>query len=221
MNEDLNPDPITFDAVAATMRRYSAIYRYRRPKYQTAMLRSLSDIWSGRHERLLDVGGGTGIMAQCLADHFPVDNVTTIDIEDRFHPSLSVNHKVYDGSIIPFPDKSFDAAIMNNVIHHVPRLGRVALLREIARVSTGPLYIKDHLSLGPLDDIRLGALDLIGNVPFGGMVQAEYLTSEDWRRLATESGFDIREIRSGDYRTGLFAVAFPNRLETVMRWEAN
>jgi SAM-dependent methyltransferase len=213
------PQSITPDAVAATLRRYSGIYRYLRPRYQTTMLQSLQDVWSGPHGRILDVGGGTGIIAQCLAEHFPIDRITSIDVADRFHPNLSVDHKVYNGETIPFADQSFDAATMNNVLHHVPRAGRTALLREIARVSRGPLYIKDHLSLGALDNARLAALDFMGNVPFGGMVQAEYLPMEEWQKLAVDTGFKIREMRGGEYRSGLFAMMFPNRLEITMRWE--
>jgi len=212
---------ITLDAVATTLRRYSGIYRHFKPRYQTAMLQSLQDVWRGPHERLLDVGGGTGIIAQCLADHFPACKVTAIDIADRFHPDLSVDHTVYDGEIVPFADQSFDAVTMNNVLHHVPRDRRAALLREIARVSRGPLYIKDHLSLGAIDNARLTALDLIGNVPFGGMVEAEYLSMEEWQRLAADAGFKIGEMGGGAYRSGLLALLFPNRLEITMRWECS
>ena len=214
-----SPESITLDAVAATLRRYSGIYRYLKPRYQTVMLQSLQDVWSGPHERILDVGGGTGVIAQCLAEHFPTDKVTAIDVADRFHPDLSVDHKVYNGQVIPFADQSFDAVTMNNVLHHVPRAGRTVLLREIARVSRGPLYIKDHLPLGALDNARLAALDFIGNVPFGGMVQAEYLPMEEWQKLADDTGFKIREMRGGEYRSGPFAMVFPNRLEITMRWD--
>jgi 2-polyprenyl-3-methyl-5-hydroxy-6-metoxy-1,4-benzoquinol methylase len=213
------PESITLDAVAGTLRRYSAIYRYLKPRYQTIMLQSLHDVWNGPHERILDVGGGTGVIAQCLAEHFPTDKVTAIDVADRFHPDLSIDHAVYNGEVIPFADQSFDAVTMNNVLHHVPRAGRTALLREIARVSRGPLYIKDHLPLGALDNARLAALDFIGNVPFGGMVQAKYLPMEEWQKLADDTGFKIREMRGGEYRSGPFAMVFPNRLEITMRWD--
>lgn len=219
--KDKRPDSISPDAVATTLRRYSPIYRYIKPRYQAVMLQSLLDIWSGHHRWLLDVGGGTGVIAQCLADHFPIDRVTSIDVADRFHPNLSIDHKVYNGEVIPFSDQSFDAVAMNNVLHHVPRVRRTALLREIARVSRGPLYIKDHLSLGALDNARLTTLDFIGNIPFGGMVEAEYLSMEEWKGLAADTGFNIREMRGGEYRSGLFAMVFPNRLEIAMRWERN
>jgi len=90
---------------------------------------------------------------------------------------------------------------------------------ECARVtSSGPIYIKDHEAASVLDHGRLFALDALGNVPFGGMVQAQYLTAPDWQRLADACGYRIDERISGPYRAGAFERVFPNRLEVTMRW---
>ena len=42
---------------------------------------------------------------------------------------------VYDGDRLPFEDKSFDVAVCNSVIEHVPPAKRANLVREINRVS--------------------------------------------------------------------------------------
>src|SRR5438093_1691952 len=205
-------------AVRATLAQHIALYRWYPPRYQLAMLEALAAIWEGPHERLLDIGGGTGIIAQSLQDHLPAGRVTSIDVEDRFLSGLSIETLTYDGLKLPFADASFDAATINNVLHHVPVANRTALIAEIRRVVRGPLYIKDHLSRSRLDDARLAALDWIGNTPFKGMVWAKYLDEAEWRDLAAAGGYRIAQGPKEAYRRGPYALLFPNRLETVMKW---
>lgn len=205
--------------VAAVLAPRLAVYRRMRPSYQTNMLNSLLTLWQGKHARVLDVGGGTGVIGQCIKDLFPVGEVTAVDIVDRFCPELTIETRAFDGVRLPFQDDSFDAATINNVVHHVPVDARTNLFREIRRVVAGPLYIKDHEALGKLDRLRLAVLDFIGNIPFGGMIHADYLDSEDWRTLADGAGYRIAETVHCDYRAGPSALVFPNRLEISMRWE--
>jgi SAM-dependent methyltransferase len=195
------------------------MYRHKPPSYQTVMLNSLLQVWRGPHERLLDIGGGTGVIGQCIDDLFPVGSVTAVDVVDRFCPGLTIETRTYGGETLPFDGGSFDAATINNVVHHIPIDVRAPLFREIGRVVAGPLYIKDHEARGWLDHRRLAALDFIGNIPFGGMVRADYLTRADWQALAAASGYRIVETVQARYRHGPFAWLFPNRLEITMRWE--
>ncbi|MBV1831305.1 class I SAM-dependent methyltransferase [Komagataeibacter sp. AV436] len=196
------------------------MYKSKMPHYQTMMLNSLRTLWTGHPKRLIDVGGGTGVIAQAISQLFPVNEVQTIDVVDRFCKSLTVATDSYDGRTIPFETGSFDAATLNNVLHHVPVEERVNLFREIRRVVHGPLYIKDHVSTGLIDDVRLTALDAIGNIPFGGMIKAKYLSQQEWQSLADNTGWTISaQISNIPYRSGLFAVLFPNRLETTMRFD--
>ena len=206
------------EAVRATLARHIPLYRWYPPRYQLAMLEALAEVWEGPHQHLLDIGGGTGIIAQVLQDHLPAGRVTAIDVENRFLPNLSIDTLTYDGVKLPFADASFDAATINNVLHHVPVQGRKPLFAEIRRVVRGPLYIKDHLSRGRLDDARLAALDWIGNTPFRGMVRADYLAEQEWAELARHGGYTIEAGPRKSWRGGPFALLFPNRLETVMKW---
>jgi len=64
----------------------------------------------------------------------------------------------------------------------------------------------------------LAILDMLGNVPFGGMVQARYIGRAEWDGLAAQAGFEIRQRQYGCYRRGPMAWIFPNRLEVLMKW---
>jgi SAM-dependent methyltransferase len=212
-------DMITVGDVMRCMSAYVPLYSWRKPTYQHVALTNLRRLWDPSHRSMLDVGGGTGVMAQTIKTLFCLDRVVSVDIEDRFLPALDIETAVYDGCTLPFSDGSFDCILLFNVLHHVPVASRAKLMRECRRVAGGgQIYIKDHISTGGLDDARLMLLDLLGNVPFRGMVSAHYLRDEDWRDLAHAAGYDPRECLAGTYRTGAFEILFPNRLETSMRW---
>lgn len=213
--------PVAPDQVQAILARHIRLYRTHKPGYQVVMLQALRALWQGPHGRVLDVGGGTGIIAQAIKELFAVPRVVCVDVTDRYLPTLDIETRVYDGSRLPFPDASFDCATINNVLHHVPPAVRPGLLSECARVTGhGPIYIKDHLAASPLDHARLFVLDAIGNLPFGGMVSARYLSERDWAQLADAAGYRIDALQSGPYRSGWFARLFPNRLEITMRLTA-
>lgn len=208
---------ITLDQVSAILTRHASLYRRRPPRYQTVMLAQLAALWRGPHDRVLDIGGGTGVMAEAIQALLPVREVVTVDVVDRFFPALSVETRVYDGRTLPFADGSFDAATINNVLHHVPAAARPTLMAETARVVRGPIYIKDHVASARLDHWRLTALDAIGNIPFGGQIDARYLTLPEWERLASSIGGRMGATLCGEYRAGPMAWLFPNRLEATFR----
>lgn len=213
------PSRITPQKLQPLLGRHLAMYRTKPPVYQSVMLNSLLDVWAGHHEHLLDVGGGTGVIAQAMSELFPVTRVQAVDLADRFCSTLSVQTRQYDGRTLPLGDGECDAAALNNVLHHVPVAERLPLLREIRRVVDGPLYIKDHVSCGRVDDWRLTLMDAIGNIPFGGMLWAQYLTGAEWEELAMTAGYRIGASVGGIYRSGAYALMFPNRLEVTFRFD--
>lgn len=217
MSDQAAIDPMSVQSILA---RHLPMYKVKVPTYQSVMLEKLREVWDGPHDRLLDVGGGTGVIAQVMAELFPVKHVHAVDLVDRFCPGLTIKTTQYDGWNLPFAEKSFDAVTLNNVLHHVPAAERADLLREIRRVVDGPLYIKDHIKRGLVDGLRLTTLDAIGNVPFDGMVKASYLSLQDWQTLAQESGWQIgATAQQADYRTGFYSAIFPNRLEMTVRFD--
>lgn len=205
--------------VAEVLGKHVALYRHRRPVYQTVLLQSLRGLWDSDDQHMLDVGGGTGLIAQAIVDLFPIERITSVDVEDRFLSTLSIETATFDGTRLPFSDQSFDCVLLSNVLHHVPENSRLALLRECSRATgSGRLYIKDHLAANALDRARLAVLDCVGNAPFRGMVRGTYLGPSGWAELATSAGYRVESTVSGAYRAGLLARLFPNRLEITMRW---
>jgi SAM-dependent methyltransferase len=214
----ITAETLSLAAVTASIGRHMPLYKNYKPTYQTTLLRAFQSLWDPAHTRILDIGGGTGIIAQAMKDLFKIPTVVSVDVHDRFLKTLDIEVRTYDGARLPFTDGSFDGVVFSNVLHHVPIAVRPALLAECARVvGGGPIYIKDHLAASRLDHWRLSALDAIGNVPFGGMVEASYLNAEDWAQLAAGAGYRLDRKISGSYRHGLFEFAFPNRLEVTMR----
>ncbi|WP_210235418.1 hypothetical protein, partial [Mesorhizobium sp. M8A.F.Ca.ET.197.01.1.1] len=60
-----------------------------------------------------------------------------------------------------------------------------------------------------LDNLRLTAMDAIGNIPFGGMIWARYLTRAEWEGLAAESGYRIaRRAAPKQYRKSIYRLLF-------------
>jgi ubiquinone/menaquinone biosynthesis C-methylase UbiE len=212
-------EAVTMDAVMRCMSAHLPMYSWRKPEYQYVALANLQRQWDARHRSALDVGGGTGVMAQTVKSLFGLERVASVDVEDRFLPSLEIETAIYDGATLPFADAAFDCVLLFNVLHHVPRDTRVRLISECRRVAgSGPIYIKDHLSRGAGDDLRLAILDLLGNLPFSGMVRASYLRAKDWSDLAASTAHRATESLSGRYRKGTVQALFPNRLEISMRW---
>src|SRR5579884_2123196 len=87
------------------------LYAWHRPVYQHVMLEDLNQLWDPSHRSMLDVGGGTGAMAQVIKSLFGLERVAAVDVEDRFLPSLDIETAIYDGGTLPYADDSFDCVL--------------------------------------------------------------------------------------------------------------
>lgn len=96
----------------------------------------------------LDVGCGYGRFASVLQQR-GID-VTGLDVVDRNrHPDVRTVH--FDGTIIPFADKSFSTSILMFVLHHAEE--QLTLLKEVARVTAGHVIIAEDTIENPLDRV--------------------------------------------------------------------
>lgn len=205
-------------AIAERLAARDPWLRRREPRYQVQMIQDLARLLPAGPCRILDIGAGSGVVGETLEALLPGKSVAAVDLAPNALPDLRIPYARFDGVRLPFADGSFDCAILCNMLHHVKPGARGALWREALRVTGGgPLVIKDHLAAAPLDRLRLWALDVLGNVRQGFMVSATYLDRGDWEALLREMGCTGAMLPAAQYRTGLWARCFPNRLEICFR----
>lgn len=89
-------------------------------------------------QKVVDVGCGPGALTKELADRVGAANVSAIDPSESFVAAVrerfpAVDVRVGSAEQLPFPDKTYDAALAQLVVHFMS--DPVAGLREMARVT--------------------------------------------------------------------------------------
>lgn len=136
---------------------------------------------------LLDVGAGSGEMAQAVNRLRPELTVSGVDVYIR--PKTFIPVTAYDGNVLPFKNSSFDTVTIVDVLHHCN--DPVSVLKECARVSKRWVIIKDHVSDSACDEKILQFMDWVGNRAHGVVLPYNYLSSAGWN-----SAFDKAGLRS-------------------------
>jgi SAM-dependent methyltransferase len=134
--------------------------------------------------RILDVGCGDGLISAVLQSRRPDLILRGIDVLPRNHTHIPV--EIFDGSLIPFADQSFDTVLFSDVLHHTP--DPAILLREARRVSAHSVLLKDHNRNGLAASARLRFMDYVGNSRFGVALPYNYWTDAQWRDAWQEIG---------------------------------
>ena len=137
-------------------------------------------------ETLLDIGSGPGFLADALRSCgirvTPLD-VTNISFVEAARPVL------YNGRDIPFPDVSFDVALLSTVLHHAHDPGRV--VAEAGRVARRLVVIEDMFA-GAAQKLWIATMCSLTNLEFRGHPHGNR-TDQGWRSL-----FDGAMLRVAD-----------------------
>lgn len=107
---------------------------------------------------ILDFGSGVGNSVPYLKKHFPLCNLTCLDISTK---SIDIAKKrfpgyakycSFDGNLIPFRENSYNIVFTACVFHHIDHSEHAAILSEIYRVlKPGGLFvIFEHNPINPL-----------------------------------------------------------------------
>jgi ubiquinone/menaquinone biosynthesis C-methylase UbiE len=97
-------------------------------------------------EKIIDVGGGTGLIAKVLRSKKQIDDIMVIDLSRSMlqkvkDPTLSV----VQGDVTAFPlkDETFTLAILVNTVHHIDETKQQVALREVFRIlkKQGRIFI--------------------------------------------------------------------------------
>lgn len=140
--------------------------------------------------KVLDIGCGTGKISRMIAERNPKLSIEGIDILAQ--PDAEIPVKVFDGSNIPFDDKTFDAAVFVDVLHHTDEYTQ--LLNEALRVSKGPVIIKDHICKTRFAFVILAFMDWVGNESLGIRSIYNYYSEAQWKQLFDDVGITKLEM---------------------------
>ena len=133
---------------------------------------------------VLDVGSGDGFVAESVMRARP--DVTISGVDPLVRPGARIPVREFDGLSIPFPDRSFDATLIVDVLHHATDPQR--LLAEAVRVTRDCLVIKDHRREGLLAGATLRFMDAIGNRRHGVSLPYNYLAPAQWAAAFADLG---------------------------------
>jgi SAM-dependent methyltransferase len=161
------------------------------PRRISQLAQKLADLLPGNAE-VLDVGCGDGLLSSEIAKLRAGLRIAGIDVLVREKTFIRVSK--FNGTTIPYPDASFDAVMLVDVLHHT--IDPTVLLRESRRVARQAIVIKDHTCNGLLAAPRLRFMDWVGNARHGVVLPYNYWCKERWRtelvrlKLETECWLD-------------------------------
>lgn len=144
----------------------------------------------GRVESLLDIGCGDGANTRRLGEMAGATRIVGVDVHVRDRTFIEV--KPYNGRDLPFPDASFEAVSLIDVLHHCGDPQKV--LDEALRVARSLVIIKDHIAFGPISRRLLYCMDLIGNAKDRIPSPGTYFELRDWIRMIDHAGARIAGI---------------------------
>ncbi|HSQ82551.1 MAG TPA: class I SAM-dependent methyltransferase [Casimicrobiaceae bacterium] len=110
---------------------------------------------------IIELGCGAARLARTLLERHPDSRVTGLEVDARQHakniaaPQAGLRFVAGGAEAIPFPEASFDLALMLKSLHHVPRASMGQALGEVARVLRpgGHLYVSEPVYDGALNEI--------------------------------------------------------------------
>ena len=147
--------------------------------------------------RILDVGCGDGLLSVTLCAKRPDLTLQGIDSHPREHAHIPVT--LFDGSVIPFDNDSFDAILFSDVLHHTE--DPAILLQEARRVTRHWVLLKDHFLSGFAAGQRLRFMDRVGNARFWVALPYNYWTENQWQDAWRKVGLRPEEVIT---RLGLY-----------------
>jgi SAM-dependent methyltransferase len=178
-----------------------------------AIARNLTELIAHDAKTILDVGCGDGLIDQAIMARRGDLAIEGIDLFPR--PEALIPVRPFDGRAIPCADKSYDAVIFIDVLHHAadPRV----LLQEAARVARQSILIKDHFAEGQPDRMILRFMDLIGNAGYSFAWSARYWPRQRWQQTFEELNLSVIESRN---QLGLYPAPASRVFERTLHFAA-
>ena len=137
---------------------------------------AIGSVYFAPSDRWLDVGCGL----RPYEMYFPANSYVGVDIEASGRaPHLKAPDHYYDGRLLPFPDDSFDVALLITVLHHTKK--PIEILKEAIRVAPRIIVMED-LYKNLLQKYLTFAMDSLLNLEFFGHPHTN-MTQEQWESV--------------------------------------
>lgn len=143
------------------------------------------------NERLLNLGAGDCLLSARLREEFHCD-VVNVDIQDS---SLAPTERVrlYDGSRLPYADRTFDSILLLHVLHHCR--DQEAVAREVRRVCRGRVVVVEDANCSPVGLAILRGfhryLEKVEDMP---AADCFFRTPQGWKEFFRRSGLSVRQM---------------------------
>lgn len=133
-----------------------------------------------RKEKILDIGGGGGWIAEEIQKR-KNNEVTLLDVTDFNQTNLKL--VLYDGEKIPFSDNSFDLVLLIYVLHHTKN--PLKLLEEAERVTKDRIIIFEDTFSSHFDKFFLCFGDILTNFPvlFREKMPFNFKKVSEWEKI--------------------------------------
>jgi SAM-dependent methyltransferase len=114
---------------------------------------------AGQH--IVELGCGAAHLSRALLARYADSRVTGLEVDERQHaknmaaPQVGLQFVAAGAQAIPFPDASFDLALMLKSLHHVSVPLMAQALGEVARVVRpgGHLYVSEPVYGGAFNEV--------------------------------------------------------------------
>jgi len=121
----------------------------------------LADLLPLAGQRIVELGCGAAQLSRALLARYAGSRVTALEVDERQHaknlaaPQAGLEFVAAGAQAIPFPDASFDLALMLKSLHHVPMPLLAQALGEVARVLRpgGHLYVSEPVYAGAFNEV--------------------------------------------------------------------
>ena len=139
-------------------------------------------------DRVLDIGCAKGFLVKDLMDALPGLEVYGLDVSSyalrHCHPDVAGRLVRGSCDFLPFPDRSFAAALAINTVHNLDPEGCIRALKEIERIAPGRGFVQVDAYRTP-EELRI-LEDWV-------LTAKTYYEPSGWLDLLAEAGY------TGDY----------------------